>query len=223
MATALTLKRLFHGGLVIVLLSACAAPPDKALDFETVAEREIAAVVRFAPPRFALAKAPDAGFVFHEDGRPQITRCERSLLLGLVVDGTRSGSITAGVCANGKRLQELVASEREKAAAMLEWLTKSGALKADRAELERALTYRKSAGSDGSEIHYLPVILAGAGLAAMPTVVMLGRDRSQAVVVQAQTEPACGTKELQTTLCSDPAAALREIAQRLHARFGGRS
>ena len=198
-------------------------------EFENAAAAEIDDVVFFDPPRFSFHRESqrEVAFAFHDPVSQRFTQvsCERSV--GLVI-GTTSvpGVLRAGVCVGGfGRLRELVAAAGPALGAARDMFMPSGGFKADQAQFVQALTYTKTSGADGSEIHYFPVIFVGHGVTFAPTVVLVPRDGRQAIVVQTQIDRLCEDHGLrsQTPLCTDPRAALSEIAQRLYARFGEKS
>ena len=112
------------------------------------------------------------------------------------------------------RLQTLAASSAQGFDAMLALLQKGApAIPLDK---RRAMGWyrERSALPGGGELHYLPVIAVGHGIAVLPTVVLL--TGTQAVIVQAEATQLCGVDGgNRFPLCADAKGTLSAIAQRL--------
>ena len=194
-------------------------------DFAAVTMREIDAVVRFDPPEFAIGPGREAPFGFYGKAMNEFEKvnCERSAPFGIVAKANLAGEIRAGICVReAKRVRALAASAQPKLAGMIAMLAQDGA-KFDPALLEKfGWNYARTAGADGSEEHYFPLIAVGHGIGSLPTLVRVPAGAGRAIIVQADTMKLCenyGLRE-KTLLCSNTRQALTEIARRLDARFG---
>ena len=94
----------------------------------------------------------------------------------------------------------------------------------DRTKLaQMGWAHDKSVTPDGSEVHYFPMIWIGHGIGVIPTIVVIPRSGSPAIVVQADVSHLCGMAGMktQTPLCSDTRKALGDIALRVEGRYAG--
>jgi len=194
-------------------------------DFFSVAAKEVDEVVFFDPPRFALGRERDAPFAFYGEAMNEFKEvsCERSASFGIIAMANMAGSMRAGICVReAQRVRSLAASAQPSLAGVIALLSQGG-VKLDAAALDKfGWKYVKTAGTDGAEEHYFPLVAVGHGIGNLPTLVRIPRGARRAVIVQADTMKLCENYGLQnqTPLCGDTRQALADIARRLDARFG---
>lgn len=194
------------------------------VDFAVETAREIDKVVHFQPPDFVLTTARDAPIGFYGEAMNEFREvsCERRASFGIIALANMAGHIRAGICVREvPRVRTLAAYAQPALAGVIALLSEGGA-KIDHAMLDKfGWRYVKTAGADGAEEHYFPLVAVGHGVAHLPTLVRFPRDARRAILVQADTMKLCENYGLRdkTPLCSNTRQALADIARRLDARF----
>jgi hypothetical protein len=195
------------------------APADA---FDAFAADVIDDVALFDPPRFLLSMAiPKRAVGFGFEGKTVgeyegIEDCEQAIEFSIIAHANEIGTIKVGVCRRqAKRAREL-ASKAATAESAVDTLAEMN--KDKTGDLRKALggSYARSRGPDGSERHYVPIVVIGHGLLPFPTVVVVGPKGDRAAIVQLDTSHLCDHRpKIRTPLCDDTQNALTEIAARV--------
>jgi len=221
--------------LIKALLAAGAKPSEQTVkltftidaggEFETAVAKEIDDVIFLDPPRFAFGRSEETSFALYGEGinKYEEVKCERSVKFSIIANMGIAGGIGVGVCRKEAiRMHDLAGHAQQEIELLFEALAKDGA-KIDKPKAaELGWLYVKKSYSDGSLVHYFPVIAVGHGILSAPTVLLISKQKDQAIIVQANVTNLCGegrSMQNQTPLCSDTQAALIDIARRLYVRF----
>jgi len=193
-------------------------------DFAAAAAKEIDAVVHFDPPDFLLVTGREGQILFYGAAMNEFEKvsCERSASFSIIAKANLAGEIHAGICLRDAQRVRALASHAQPALAGTLALLSVGSAKLDAAMLDKfGWKYARTAGADGGEEHYFPVVAVGHGIGSLPTLVRIPRGAGRAIVVQADTMRLCENYGLQdkTPLCSNTRQALADIARRVDARF----
>ena len=140
----------------------------------------------------ALAEADASPPMFFVAGKPATLPCEQSGAWS-IFDGSLVGTVAGSRCANAGR----------------------AALLAEQSLAEPQAAAERQTLPDGSTLSYFPVVLIGHGPVALWTAVVVDKAKSSAIVVQAQTSPACPAPAAGPRLCRDPKGLVIDVAKAL--------
>lgn len=196
-------------------------------DFSTTAAAAIDYAALFDPPRFSLSwsvasQPKPVGFGFFGNDLDSVdeVRCERSAAFHVIAHANRAAQVHVGVCRQAKKRirQSLKATEK----LVQSFLARRASADPNRPDWQIASldwTYAKRAGPDRSERHVFNLIVIGHGILSFPTLVVLPRDGSRAVIVQLDNNNLCHRFKIETPLCSAPYESLSTIADHVMQRF----
>jgi hypothetical protein len=179
--------------------------------FYSAVSKAIYQVIPQEKERFVLTLGDRADPIFPGEGTNGFEQvpCEKRAAFRPVGFANDLGGFTAAACKNGARVRELSAKSRARLAAML----KSLPIVKDEDARKIGWYYELETLSDGSELHYFPVLAIGHGVVAVYTAALYDKKSGTAVIVQATPYPMCENfRKDYEPFCADVRKGLKRMA-----------
>lgn len=160
-----------------------------------------------------------ASFAFYGESANDFIKieCAPAAVFSIVSTSGIKGGISIGVCSESRGyIESLIGNAVPRMNETIEALGKVGT-KVETMRQRMGWQYAKTTLSDGSELHYFPVLLVGHGILTAPTAVLLLGEKI--VVIQAGTAGLCSYRERDPELCTDAKNRLFELLRRIHTRL----